>query len=181
MSRASMGVLVLGLAVAAPAFAGSGEAKVVVFHEEAFPAIESEAPSRETLAAGQSTTLTVDYLGAFDPAVRPEHGPVLASLATGKTYLLRESRWFPQAANPWARFALTLSVTLPEIAPAADFEAHAFGPFLILRTKEPVGTPVAFFRYTMRAQLLGWALEIGDSGLNYQTAATALRTLAYPH
>lgn len=70
--------------------------------------------------------------------------------------------------------------TLPEIAPAADFEAHAFGPFLILRTKEPVETPVEFFRYTMRAQLLGWALEIGDAGLNYQTAATALRTLAYP-
>ncbi len=68
----------------------------------------------QTLAAGQSTTMTVDYLGAFDPAVRPEHGPVLAAIASGKTYLLRESRWFPQSANPWARFAMTLTVTLPE-------------------------------------------------------------------
>lgn len=82
---------------------------------EPFPAADTfRVDLPQTLAAGQSTTLTVDYLGAFDPAVRPEHGPVLASLATGKTYLLRESRWFPQAANPWARFALTLSVTLPE-------------------------------------------------------------------
>ena len=82
---------------------------------EQFPAADIfRVDLPQTLAAGQSTTLTVDYLGAFDPAVRPEHGPVLASLAAGKTYLLRESRWFPQAANPWARFALTLSVTLPE-------------------------------------------------------------------
>jgi hypothetical protein len=69
---------------------------------------------------------------------------------------------------------------VPEIAPAEDFEARAFGPFLVLRTKEPVETPAAFFRYTMRAELLGWALGIGDAPLNYQTAAAALRTLVYP-
>ena len=55
---------------------------------EQFPAADIfRVDLPQTLAAGQSTTLTVDYLGAR---------PVLASLATGKTYLLRESRWFPQ-------------------------------------------------------------------------------------
>jgi Dolichyl-phosphate-mannose-protein mannosyltransferase len=71
-------------------------------------------------------------------------------------------------------------LSVPELAPADDFEARAFGPFLVLRSKEPVETPAEFFRYTMRAELLGWALGIGDAALNYQTAAAALRTLVYP-
>jgi hypothetical protein len=43
-----------------------------------------------------------------------------------------------------------------------------------------VETPVEFFRYTLRAELLGWAVGIGDAALNYHTAAIALRTLASP-
>ena len=46
MLRTSMGALLLSFAFAWPA-----EARVVVFHEPSFPAVESEAPSRETLAA----------------------------------------------------------------------------------------------------------------------------------
>lgn len=68
----------------------------------------------QVLSAGQTSALTVDYQGAFDPALRPERGALLGVIAPGKTYLLREARWFPQAANLWARFAMTLSVTLPE-------------------------------------------------------------------
>ncbi|MFQ5664251.1 MAG: M1 family aminopeptidase [Terriglobia bacterium] len=67
-----------------------------------------------TLAPGESATLVVHYAGAFDPAVRPERGPVLAAIASGQSYLLRAARWFPQTADPWDRFPLTLSVTLPE-------------------------------------------------------------------
>ena len=68
----------------------------------------------QALAAGQSMTFDVDYVGAFDPALRPAQGPVLAAIAPGQSYLLPASRWFPQTANVWNRFAMTLSVTLPE-------------------------------------------------------------------
>lgn len=67
----------------------------------------------QPLAAGGSAELTVAYVGAFDPAIRPEQGPQLAAIAPNGSYLLPESRWFPQGANLWDRFAMTLSVTLP--------------------------------------------------------------------
>jgi hypothetical protein len=60
MVRASVGGLVLGLALAGPI-----EAKVVLFHEAGFPSVESEAPSRETLAeALQGKDVT--YVGVED-------------------------------------------------------------------------------------------------------------------
>src|SRR5688572_19269724 len=45
MTRVSMAAFLLGLALATPS-----EARVVVFHEPELKAVESEAPSRETLA-----------------------------------------------------------------------------------------------------------------------------------
>lgn len=62
-------------------------------------------------------------------------------------------------------------------SPGAGFEARAFGPFLVLRTLEPTGTIENFLRETIRVQNLSWALGIGDAGINYQTAVTALRQL----
>ncbi|MFQ5778775.1 MAG: tetratricopeptide repeat protein [Terriglobia bacterium] len=75
----------------------------------------------QTLAPEQSVEVEVAYQGAFDPALRPKRGPVLATIAPGQSYLLRESRWFPQAENLWDRSAMTLSVTLPagEVAVAS--------------------------------------------------------------
>ena len=52
---------------------------------------------REPLAAEQTLGVQVDYAGVFDPALRPERGPVLARIAPGASYLLPESRWFPQS------------------------------------------------------------------------------------
>lgn len=68
----------------------------------------------QALAAGQTLALTVHYVGAFDPALRPPSGPVLAVIAPGNSYLLPPARWFPQASNGWNRFAFTLRVTVPE-------------------------------------------------------------------
>jgi mannosyltransferase len=62
-------------------------------------------------------------------------------------------------------------------SPGDDFEARAFGPFLILRTVRPTGTIENYLRQSIRVQNLSWALEIGDAGINYQTAFTALRRL----
>jgi Dolichyl-phosphate-mannose-protein mannosyltransferase len=62
-------------------------------------------------------------------------------------------------------------------SPGEGFEARAFGPFLIIRTLHPTGTIETFLLQTIRVQNLSWALGIGDAGINYQTAFTALRKL----
>ena len=62
-------------------------------------------------------------------------------------------------------------------SPGFGFEARAFGPFLVIRTTEPTRTIQNFLLETIRVQNLGWALGIGDAGINYQTAVTALRKL----
>src|SRR3990170_364982 len=66
----------------------------------------------ERVPAGQSVELVVAYVGAFDPALRPERGPQLAAIDSKGSYLLPEARWFPQSVNVWDRYAMTLSVTV---------------------------------------------------------------------
>jgi hypothetical protein len=59
----------------------------------------------------------------------------------------------------------------------AEFETRAFGPFLVVRTREPVETPEWFLEATIRVQRLGIKLGIGDAGLNLDTAEKALARL----
>jgi hypothetical protein len=68
-------------------------------------------------------------------------------------------------------------LTIPARSPGEGFEARAYGPFLVIRTTEPVRTPERFIRLTIDVQLLGRQLRIGDAGLNLSTALEALRRL----
>ena len=68
-------------------------------------------------------------------------------------------------------------LTIPGVSPGEAFETRAFGPFLILRTREPVGTPEAFLEATLRVQEVSAQLEIGDAGRNILTAEEALDDL----
>jgi hypothetical protein len=67
--------------------------------------------------------------------------------------------------------------TIPARSPGDGFEARAYGPFLVIRTTEPVGTPERFVRLTIDVERLGSQLRIGDAGLNLSTALEALRRL----
>jgi hypothetical protein len=67
--------------------------------------------------------------------------------------------------------------TVPNVSPGPQFEARAFGPFLVIRTKEPVVTAETFLRDTAVVEFNGKILGIGDAGLNHQTAITALARL----
>jgi Dolichyl-phosphate-mannose-protein mannosyltransferase len=67
-----------------------------------------------------------------------------------------------------------VKLTIPEKVPGPLFEAHAWGPFLIIRTKEPVKNAEDFFRDTAAVELLGRILGVGDASINLQTALTAL-------
>jgi len=68
-------------------------------------------------------------------------------------------------------------LTIPDMSPGPAFETAAFGPFLVVRTVDPTGTPAAFLQATLEVQALGAELGIGDAGRNAQTAEEALARL----
>jgi hypothetical protein len=67
--------------------------------------------------------------------------------------------------------------TVSAVSPGPQFETRAFGPFLIMRSKDPTETPETFLRDTAIVEYQGKLIGIGDAGLNYQTAVTALARL----
>ncbi len=56
--------------------------------------------------------------------------------------------------------------TIEDRTPGPEYEARAFGPFLIVRTLAPTGTPGAFLRDTERVQQVGLALGIAAAGIH---------------
>jgi hypothetical protein len=92
--------------------------------------------------------------------------------------LRREPR--PLGRGVWV-FARTrgkqIARALPE--PRSWFEARAFGPFLVVRTRGRTGTPLRFLRASKRAELLGTSLSVRDASLNLQTVEDALAALGY--
>jgi len=61
--------------------------------------------------------------------------------------------------------------------PAGIFETRAFGPFLVIRTIQPVVGDRAYFAAAARAMLVGRSLGIGDADVNLQTIERADRVL----
>jgi hypothetical protein len=61
--------------------------------------------------------------------------------------------------------------------PAGVFETRVFGPFLVIRTREPVKTEHAYLTAAARAMLVGRSLGIGDADVNLQTIERADREL----
>lgn len=62
-------------------------------------------------------------------------------------------------------------------SPADAFVTRSFGPFLVARTREPVGTVERYLVLAGRAILLGRSLGIGDADVNLQTVERASREL----
>ena len=73
------------------------------------------------------------------------------------------------------RRRLEIEQRLPD--PATPFEGRIFGPFLLLRTVEPVVLPETFLYYSIRAMLVGQAIGIGDADVNMRTVVLAAREL----
>ena len=63
--------------------------------------------------------------------------------------------------------------------PAAEFEARAFGPYLVVRTREPTGTTDRYLEQAAKAQVLGRWLEIGDADINFLTVSRTAELLDY--
>ena len=59
------------------------------------------------------------------------------------------------------------------------FEARTFGPYLVLRTREPVRTPERWVELAAAAQVAGMTLDIGDADVNFATVNRVAERLGY--
>jgi Dolichyl-phosphate-mannose-protein mannosyltransferase len=73
--------------------------------------------------------------------------------------------------NYWRRE--TIRLIYPD--PAREFEVRVFGPYLIVRSQEPVVTPQRFLKLSREVELVGKCpgLCIGDADVNLQTVLQA--------
>ena len=61
--------------------------------------------------------------------------------------------------------------------PDSAFEVRDFGPFLVIRTREPVATPQRYLERAGEAMLVGKRLYLGDADINLPTIERAARAL----
>jgi len=120
------------------------------------------------------------YLGAwernrsFPTTVVPRADPRLALVTIERAGRLGRGVWVLDASERNnIRPRLEIDRRLP--TPAKAFEARVFGPFLVIRTREPTRTPKAFLYFSARALLVGQQLGIGDADINLQTVVHAER------
>jgi hypothetical protein len=71
------------------------------------------------------------------------------------------------------------SLQIPRISPRPEsaFEIRDFGPFLVIRTKQPVVTPKRYLERAGEAMLVGKRLYLGDADINLPTIERAARAL----
>jgi hypothetical protein len=53
--------------------------------------------------------------------------------------------------------------------PQNEFEARAFGPFLVIRTRRPTVTVGRYLDDARKAELIGKSLGMGDADINFDT------------
>jgi hypothetical protein len=114
--------------------------------------------------------------GGFPRVVVPRADPRLAVRVLERAEPLGRGVWVLDASdtNNAAR-ALEIELLPPE--PAEAYETKRFGPFLVVRTRQPTVTAAGFLRRTVQVQRTGRVLGLGDPDVNLQTARSALRRL----
>ena len=123
------------------------------------------------------------YLGAwernhdFPDVVVPRADAVLAlRTLDGDPKPLGRGVWILDASER-NNLKPRLEIENRDPGPPGLFERRVYGPFLILRTREPVRTEDAYLAAAARAMLVGRSLGIGDADVNIQTIERADRTL----
>ena len=71
------------------------------------------------------------------------------------------------------------SLQIPRVSPRPEsaFEVRDFGPFLVIRTRDPVVTPQRYLERAGEAMLVGKRLYLGDADINLPTVERAARAL----
>ena len=71
----------------------------------------------------------------------------------------------------------SLQIPLVSPRPASAFDVRDFGPFLVIRTRQPVVTPKRYLERAGQAMLVGKRLYLGDADINLPTIERAARAL----
>ena len=108
------------------------------------------------------------------PARRRGAGPARRSSANRSRSAAASGSSMPASGTTSSR-ASRWRTAIP--GPPGLFETRVYGPFLILRTREPVRTEDAYLTAAARAMLVGRSLGIGDADVNMQTIELADRSL----
>jgi hypothetical protein len=112
----------------------------------------------------------------FSATVVPRADPKLALDSLREAPSLGHGIWVFDASDT-NNFTQQLTIPLRYPSPPELFEARVFGPFLVIRSKEPTRTPKEFLIDTRQAQILGRSLGAGDADVNLLTADRALSRL----
>jgi hypothetical protein len=70
-----------------------------------------------------------------------------------------------------ARQRSTIAFVLPK--PASEFEGHVYGPYLVIRTREPLRTRAHYIAVAKRVLRVGQSLQINDADVNLHTIVQA--------
>jgi hypothetical protein len=80
-------------------------------------------------------------------------------------------------ASKTTNYVRSLQIPLTSPRPASAFEVRDYGPFLVIRTREPVVTPDRYLLRAGQAMLVGKRLFLGDADINLPTIERAARAL----
>jgi hypothetical protein len=123
------------------------------------------------------------YLGAwernrdFPRTVVPRADSVLALRTLEHAPSLGRAVFVLDGSDPNNR--APVSVIEPSApTPEAAFEVRTFGPFLIVRTREPTVSPAQFLAYAQQVQRMSYAMGIAHAGINIGTVKRAQLKLA---
>jgi hypothetical protein len=113
------------------------------------------------------------YRSAVSRTVVPRADPKLAleTLDDAKKPLGRGVWAFDAGDNNNAVKRTMIERRLP--FPRSEFEARAFGPFLVIRTRKPTRTVAHYLEDARKAELIGKSLGMGDADINYDTVHRA--------
>jgi hypothetical protein len=183
------------VAVVAAALVALGAAEVAWGWQKTPPLYEGEPAARVEARKDASAWLAADarrddvlfgyealYLGAwernddFSRTVVPRADAGLALGALRSAPSLGRGIWVFDASdtnNEEPR--LRVPVRYPR--PAAGFEARAFGPFLVIRSREATRTSRRFLEQSRSVEQVGRSLYMGDADVNLLTVDQALARL----
>jgi hypothetical protein len=80
-------------------------------------------------------------------------------------------------ASDTNNFAPRLTISLRVPRPTSAFEARVYGPFLVIRTRDPTETPRTYLELSAKAMGIGKTLFIGDADINAVTVSRATERL----
>jgi hypothetical protein len=124
------------------------------------------------------------YLGAwernrsgFSKTVVPRADAKLALNALRAAPSLGRGVWVFDASDT-NNFTQSMEIPLRYPTRKSRFEARVFGPFLVIRSREPTGSVKVFLEQARAAELVGKVLYIGDADINFVTVDRARARLS---